>query len=492
MDMPGGPAITVDAALFNRGSYDNCTPMSGLRFEIEPSQFDCENLGRNDIRFIVYDESGNSDWVYTYIIIQENMGMCPDSIGGIISGFVQREGGSLLTGVPVELVSSVNREVATDIYGRYKLNGLRRGESYYINPLKKSSLIEGVDARDLVLLRKYLAGENLMTSPYRLIAADVNNSGDITYTDYLQLRMMLLLNLESHPGMDSWRFVDKSIQFSDPKDPFKQPFSYGTLVDAHTKQTKRVDFVAVKVGDLDGLASESKLQGRNSDDLFILNTPDRFLTAGSVIEVPLYIANDKLVHAYQIEFISDTDKLQLMGVRHGDLFDKDVEIEWMTGENNEIRVVIDHLEPVAYRDGMKLINLKFLCLEDTRLSNSFMISNHQMKSLVFDDELTESLIALDFKLQHNGLVADRKEELLVSPNPFKDNAIIEFNTDTTGEAFIEMIGLDGKVLSIAKINTIEGKNTFILERLNDQIPGMYLLRVSNAQWNITGKIIVRD
>ena len=74
------PMIEVDPRWFDAGSFDNCTPRSRLRFSVEPKIFTCDDRGYNDIWFTVTDESGNSETVKTYIIINDPSHCCgPDT-----------------------------------------------------------------------------------------------------------------------------------------------------------------------------------------------------------------------------------------------------------------------------------------------------------------------------------------------------------------------------------------------------------------------------
>jgi hypothetical protein len=50
----------------------------------------------------------------------------------------------------------------------------------------------GVSTFDLVLITRHILGETLLDSPYKLIAADVDNSGYISVSDLIQLRELIL------------------------------------------------------------------------------------------------------------------------------------------------------------------------------------------------------------------------------------------------------------------------------------------------------------
>ena len=72
-----GYYIDLDPKWFNKGSFDNCTPKHLLTYRIVPSRFTCDERGRQDVRVYVKDQDGNEQYCNTYVIIQDNMGMCP-------------------------------------------------------------------------------------------------------------------------------------------------------------------------------------------------------------------------------------------------------------------------------------------------------------------------------------------------------------------------------------------------------------------------------
>ncbi|WP_165499065.1 SusF/SusE family outer membrane protein [Gramella sp. KN1008] len=57
LDRDGFTEITP--ADINNGSYDNVTEQRNLIFELDMAQFNCDNLGENDVNLFVTDESGN-------------------------------------------------------------------------------------------------------------------------------------------------------------------------------------------------------------------------------------------------------------------------------------------------------------------------------------------------------------------------------------------------------------------------------------------------
>jgi len=70
------PIAIMDPKLINRASSDNCTPTDKLRFTVEPSTFDCEKLGKQQVKLVVKDQSGNTDYCITYVNITDTKSLC--------------------------------------------------------------------------------------------------------------------------------------------------------------------------------------------------------------------------------------------------------------------------------------------------------------------------------------------------------------------------------------------------------------------------------
>ena len=73
----------VNASFFNNKSYDNCSLNGDLTFSFSSdvndidTTFTCDNLDTNYVKIWVTDENGNQDYCKTYILVQDNMDLCP-------------------------------------------------------------------------------------------------------------------------------------------------------------------------------------------------------------------------------------------------------------------------------------------------------------------------------------------------------------------------------------------------------------------------------
>ncbi len=125
--------------------------------------------------------------------------------------------------------------------------------SFTLSPTLEADapLTGGVTMLDVAVARAHILGQSKLTSPFSLLAADVNGSQTITAAD-LRLISLFILNLTNFPAENGklWRFVPADYVFPNPTSPWSAPgfLSYTGLETNLLGQ----DFIAVKLGDVNG------------------------------------------------------------------------------------------------------------------------------------------------------------------------------------------------------------------------------------------------
>ena len=152
--------------------------------------------------------------------------------------------------VTMNLTGDTNFTGLTASDGTYASSNLTPGDTYCVTPAKSddSNPANGINGTDLVLIQRHLLALARLDSPYKLLAADVDGSGDINGTDLVLIQRLLLAYSNSFPA-GLWRFVPADYVFPDPQNPWDAPSNIWTtnlLADAIGQ-----DFVAVKLGDVD-------------------------------------------------------------------------------------------------------------------------------------------------------------------------------------------------------------------------------------------------
>ncbi|RMD74833.1 MAG: hypothetical protein D6818_02600, partial [Bacteroidetes bacterium] len=317
-DGNGGGMIQITPDLFNAGSYDNCTDQQDLNIWVTPDLFTCDEVGTNIVSLWVEDAAGNADFCLTYVIIQDNMNAC--SGGGTnpsIAGAIQTEQQQGVQDVSVQINSgSFGATATTAADGTYQFDNLTAGNDYTVTPAHDVDPLNGVTSYDLVLIMKHILQMDPLDSPYQLIAADANNSGSVTTADVVVLRKLILFMEPTFPNNTSWRFVDAHYQFPNPANPWQEAFPEVYSVNDLTTDQLDVDFVAIKVGDVNGTASTNEFAASEDRSLhgLQLRVPDRAVRAGEEVVVPLVLADEAALSALQGTFRFDPAHLELEGV----------------------------------------------------------------------------------------------------------------------------------------------------------------------------------
>src|SRR5690606_12378413 len=106
---------------------------------------------------------------------------------------IKTETGKPVENVTVEAISSVHYNVAlTNASGNAFFQFHNYVKNIKFEPEKLENLLEHIDEKDFEAIADHILGRKKITSPYKLIAADVNNSKSITIADLIELRKVLL------------------------------------------------------------------------------------------------------------------------------------------------------------------------------------------------------------------------------------------------------------------------------------------------------------
>lgn len=185
------------------------------------------------------------------IVVEE-----PTPNEGSISGSIETPLGILMNGVAVELkenVVVVNNQ--STVNGNYGFSSLNIGSDYSLQPSKNTNHANGISVHDLVLTKAHILQTNPFDSPYKIIAADVNNSESVSIADIILMKELLQGNSVEFTAVNSWRFIPKDYVFPDPTNPFPFPeeIQMNNLQGVQNEQ----NFIGVKMGDVNDSADSN-------------------------------------------------------------------------------------------------------------------------------------------------------------------------------------------------------------------------------------------
>lgn len=197
----------------------------------------------------------------------------------------------------------------------FELSTTNHGGYLRITPKMNLDPLNGVNTYDMILISQHILAQEPLNTPYRIIAADVSNSGTVTTFDLVELRKLILGTYNELPNVSSWRFIDKSQVFSNPLNPFNDPL-LESVEPLSTPPPYRADFIAIKTGDVDETATPNNFIQTEDRALstYHFNVQDRMVKAGE--EFTVQLEGECAVGGYQ--FTLNAKDLNVLAVIPGE------------------------------------------------------------------------------------------------------------------------------------------------------------------------------
>lgn len=508
--MPSSGCVDVWAKDLNAGSYDNCTPQNKLKFYFngDPAKTSlrvcCADFVRahaNDelvipVEMWVEDEEGNKDYCKTTVIIQDNLNTCPNSGTNIarIIGELHTEDGAMTTKGSTDLYSNgaLSKNMITNSNGKYSFLDLSMGSDYMVKPERKDDVTNGVTTADIVKIQKHILGIESLPSAYKLIAADANNSGSITAADMSEIRKVILGVYNEFKNVNSWVFVPANHVFADPTSPWKYPSLVNTKLD---KEVNTIDFISVKIGDVNNSANASNLtnsSSRTNGEKLVLEIDAAKLNAGQTYKMDVRSSNFKNINGYQFTLNFDSKNLQFNKVIAGQLSVNESNFGTQRISEGMITTSWNANAAANVATNDVLFSIEFTVLNNMDISKNIAITS----DITMAEAYNSNLDAMDVVLtsRNNTTVAETGvfELYQNTPNPFSKETVIEFRLAQASAATLTIYDLTGKVHAIETINGVKGLNSIKIDRSKLNGTGMYYYQLDADTHTATKRMIITE
>jgi len=496
--MPTG-MITLWASDFLQYTEDNCTPAgyikigirkcgTGTGFPVDAQgnpilfvTFDCTELGTRCVELWAIDAAvpANADFCETYLIVQDNFGVCPNAnqinvagalkteeADGVEEGTVQISGTSSFT-------PPYNYFDLSDANGTYAVvNSVPLDATLVIAPEKDDNPLNGVTTYDLVLISKHILGIEPLDSPYKMIAADANKSGSITTFDIVEIRKLILGIYTDLPNNTSWRFVDKAFSFPNANNPFQTAFPETiSIADAMVSQMDE-DFAGVKIGDVNGTAvANATMQAEErTAGTAIFDLEDRTVKAGETFEVSFKSA--QALKGFQ--FTATLNGLKAVGIVNAENV---TEGNFNLDPENAMAVSID---------GAQDFTVRFRAEKAGKLSEMLGVSGAITRAEAYGDA---GRLGIAFRFDGKTIAGVGFELYQNQPNPFVNRTFIGFFLPEAAEATLSVYDETGRVVYQQKGQFAKGENTIALDRALINTTGMLYYKLETSTDAATKKMI---
>ncbi len=472
------------------GSFSTCGGTLAYSFSTDINDtirlFDCEDLGEQIIQLYVLDENGNQDFCEVSIDILDNNSdeIClPDAPEPLmIQGVITNELGSSLDDVTVRLKGT---DMATSTFdGQYAFPEMQSNQFYTLYPSYDGDPLDGISTLDIIKIRKHILGLDPITSPYLLLAADVNASGSINGQDIIELRKLILGKTLEFQQKEAWEFIPSEMDFIDPHNPWLNTIEDVTLEEM--EGTQQVDYFALKTGDMNFSAApfgHEEILTRSSTNLnYTINEEPES------IRIDVAIENEADLTGFQFSFQYNSDLYAFRTVEKGaisintehvnDAFRKIgiIDISW--DRNQDFTPSAPYSFSIIF-DKITEHNASFFTISifSEGLNPQAYYQNGDISSLRFQTK-QKNTEAIELKQNH--------------PNPWKDQTNISFFMPQSQYIEFTVYDQTGKIYVSKQGIYPAGESNITLDKSNFGGAGLYYYVVKTATGQYTKKMIRID
>lgn len=484
--------VSVCAELFNNGSKDNCTDDFNLKYFIQ--KLDDNGLGIGDeeeclvytcdeyilsptqhLRLIVEDADGNRSYCRTQVVLQDNDGFCPEENEGgrsllSVAGSVIKQDDNELEDFQVYFNNSM---IAEHQMGQYAIDSIPQGSPYKIHINHPSTAKEELSTLDLISTKRHILELQFLESPYQLLAADVNLDSKITTLDLVEMKNVILSRRSSYSSGKVWHFIPQSHEFSEPSNPWQDPFEsfyQGIMRESSTD----MNFRAIKLGNVDGTYSNSRdefeyVELKVSQDKNVLNFYlDDYSCMGG--QIAIFVDSRFRVETFSSAYIG-ADDYHIESDQDGTY----IHLLWDESGYN-------------FEDFQEFFSVEFSGSSAEDLQSAIDLSTEKtLRSEIYcgDYDLHR------FPLQLVWVWEEHKFALFQNtPNPFQEETEIKFSIPSESYVSLEIFDVSGrKVWNHASLYEA-GMNSMVIKTKNSLQPGMYFYTLSSDNYSATKRLMI--
>lgn len=486
---PDFAMIELWASDFDAGSHHPCGYEVTLSFSpdsYEPNiMFDCTTRGDQEVNIyasiVGYDGQLIQSYCTSVVNVQDNNNACqgqkPETVN--VGGTIYTEDLENLGDVEVTLQGS-NLIGTTDSNGEYAFPDMPMGGDYVIQPYYNEDPLNGVSTLDIIEIQRHLLGLEQITSPYKIIAADVNKDFRISALDLLELRKLILGIYEEFPDNTSWRFIDNQYQFIDETNPLFEDFRESYLI-SKLETDMDVDFLAIKVGDVNdnsitnSIGVETEIREYGVTPVLV---EDSEFVEGQFIKIPVSL-NESNVRGLQMTLELDPMYLDIQSIESSNKdFGKD---NYRIVDNN---IIISWNTSDDFVTGEELFFINAVAKSPSSVIKTMDISSGKMNAELYNADGIVSKPVLQAIDDQRTFVLNQNY-----PNPFTDQTEVSFVIEEEGMVNMTITDVQGRVVKRVQQQFSAGYNKYVLNADEIGEAGIYYLTLNTDKESATIKMV---
>lgn len=328
----------------------------------------------------------------------------------------------------------------------------------------------GISTADLILLQQHLTGEKVFDQAYQWVAADLDNSGQITYDDLAILKKVI--NGESQEA--GWRFLPTDLLGKLANTPQRIPSSITKLV---AERVYALEFTGIKMGDINGsytLDPKTPNDILPSPQTLTINLLNADLKAGQNYVVPFSTNDFGHLSAYQMTLkienasitqLENTFKKQ-PGLSLRQLPKGLIVANWLNDKGNKAILVNNKKQQSGHQAETAILELEIIPQKDGLLSDFITLMDNPVRTEAYDTEGKVMPLQLLFR---KAPAAEGILELYQNrPNPFLESTNISYFLPKDGPIILTLTNEAGQVIKVLKNTGTKGFNAFRL--IGSEVP----------------------
>ncbi|NRB53758.1 MAG: hypothetical protein HRU41_39265 [Saprospiraceae bacterium] len=447
----------------------------------------CDDPGSIVVEIHAWDSNGNNDYCETYLLIEDNLELCYPDPEGDLAGGVQTEAEQPVDLVEVRLSGPMQMDQQTDGAGQYEFVNLPEGYDYTIQPYSDEAVTEGVTTLDIIYILQHILGERPLESPYKRIAADVDQTGSITTLDIIHLRRLILGIDDKFQSNTSWRFVPRDYTFPNPSNPWEESFPEVININNLNGQLPAQDFVAIKIGDV--FTAPGSLRSPNlrfrSQDQFAVVTTNELVQPGQVVD--LLFEADCLEEWQGAQFTLSWDPLDLdvIGLKTAQLKTANFGRKFL--QAGELTVSWNRGIENANEEEKRLFSLQLVAKRRIEIEKAIHLNSSRTPAEAYNLAGEIGIPKLKYRAPVVGRPGFRLEQN--SPNPFRRSTTIGFHIPESNLVRLVVSNLNGKELYRLERYYEKGYHRVELHQRDMAIQGTVLYTLTAGKHTATRKMI---
>ncbi len=412
-----------------------------------------------EVEIHAWDAFGNNAFCTSTVDVQDNgFGLC-ESFAGAITGSIKSPTDLSIPDVEINLFDGTDTsKIVTGNNGLFEFPELRENMNYTVTPFLDTDHSNGVTTFDLVGISRHILGIQVLGSPYLMIAADVNNSRTITTVDLILIRRLVLRVDPRFNNNTSWRFIDADYEFPVAENPWFEPFPESITIENLAGTAKDIDFVAVKIGDVNNSAIPSigapPIEVRSEHEPLLIHANEVQSTQSEVTSMVFTAGNLNNYEGFQ--FTLDYGDLELQGIQYHLLKDFNL------GRHDERSALTISWNGKELNPDTKLFTLDFKSIPGKKVAEAIMITSQLTPAEAYPVQAAGQFsdVSLQVLQDHSSDVVQLGQNY---PNPAVDHTYIPFYISQPSEVQLLVYDVNGKVMTSMVQQFDRGDHTILVD-----------------------------